>query len=685
MTAKKKRLLFMVLGVCLCALIAVLIGERAISDNKKEYAERCSEFAGIWTDKDKTISLEIQRVTSEAIFFSLDEKNNRLFSGRAVGDETYEFTYNSTGNMYRMSIRPGTENKLTIQLLDKKVRLNFPGGGMKKQKPPRFNGMLTKKTSLVNQKAYSLSGYLGTKKEPARALNRYCSFSRLEDGTIWRVHTLLDETGEYFKTDLLGITMNSTLSECKRTLGRMISEQTLVWKGIRRQYENDKYVSTIVTNEFGVIIEMDCQLKNLPGAKREGEFILKGNSLYRFAGDYTGGIKITIPAKCNRISSHAFDAGEYGYSLNEKRKYTRNITIPKKVFVEEDAFANCGSLTITIAEGTTKITKKAFAHMVSEESMMKKVKWVEVNLPSSLEVVEEGAFALGESTDKLRRFWQIYSWDSERIPVRINTLKIMREFTLTYIGDNAFWGVDMDGLPPGLTYLGTNYTVQLYSSGYDSDSKLALPVSLKKLKFHTIYLLDTLDELYLPDDLEILEDDAIFGGSVQQFVYKSGLNKFKQEKTFGQWIRSKDGSVLCTTNVIQYNSRLKKMEMASGDSEKLPNKYYEKNKKNRIVVNVPEGVKEIWGMANLSNYYKVVLPKSLKKLHIKGVFSDFTEQVVFRGNHVPEFTGTIDINEVEKFQIRVRKGLKQKMYEALKGHLIMPEESKDLRKYITTF
>ena len=74
MTAKKKRLLFMVLGVCLCALIAVLIGERAISDNKKEYAERCSEFAGIWTDKDKTISLEIQRVTSEAIFFSLDEE-----------------------------------------------------------------------------------------------------------------------------------------------------------------------------------------------------------------------------------------------------------------------------------------------------------------------------------------------------------------------------------------------------------------------------------------------------------------------------------------------------------------------------------------------------------------------------------------------------------------------------------
>ena len=259
----------------------------------------------------------------------------------------------------------------------------------------------------------------------------------------------------------------------------------------------------------------------------------------------------------------------------------------------------------------------------------------------------------------------------------------MREFTLTYIGDNAFWGIDMDGLPPGLTYLGTNYTVQLYSSGYDSDSKLALPVSLKKLKSHTIYLLDTLDKLYLPDDLEILEDDAIFGGSVQQFVYKSGLNKFKQEKTFGQWIRSKDGSVLCTTNVIQYNSRLKKMEMASGDFEKLPNKYYEKYKKNCIVVKVPEGVKKIWGMANLSTYDKVILPKSLKKVNVGGVFSDLTERVVFLGDKVPEFTGECDINLGDEFEIRVKKGLERKMLRALKKHFLMSSDT--LKRYITTF
>ena len=98
MTAKKKRLLFMVLGVCLCVLLAVVIGDFAILENRKENVEKLNQFTGIWTDKDKHFSMEVRRVTADAIFFSLDENRNRLFAGRAIGDETYEFTYNSTGN-----------------------------------------------------------------------------------------------------------------------------------------------------------------------------------------------------------------------------------------------------------------------------------------------------------------------------------------------------------------------------------------------------------------------------------------------------------------------------------------------------------------------------------------------------------------------------------------------------------
>ena len=44
MTAKKKRLLFMVLGVCLCVLLAVVIGDFAILGNRKENVEKLNQF-----------------------------------------------------------------------------------------------------------------------------------------------------------------------------------------------------------------------------------------------------------------------------------------------------------------------------------------------------------------------------------------------------------------------------------------------------------------------------------------------------------------------------------------------------------------------------------------------------------------------------------------------------------------
>lgn len=41
--------------------------------------------------------------------------------------------------------------------------------------------------------------------------------------------------------------------------------------------------------------------------------------------------------------------------------------------------------------------------MVSEESMENKVKWVEVNLPSTITVVEEGAFCIWRVHSKLQQ------------------------------------------------------------------------------------------------------------------------------------------------------------------------------------------------------------------------------------------------------------------------------------------
>lgn len=686
MTAKKKRLLFMVLGVCLCVLLAVVIGDFAILENRKENVEKLNQFTGIWTDKDKHFSMEVRRVTADAIFFSLDENRNRLFAGRAIGDETYEFTYNSTGNEYLMAIRPGMNKKMTIQLLDKKIKVNFPGGDNNRQRPSQFNGCLANKTSLAEQKAYSLSSYLGTKNKPAEELERYCSFDRLEDGMIWRVHTLLDQSVEYYTTSQFGINMNSTLAECKQTLGELTSEETLNWNGISRRFENDNYISTIITNEFGVIVEMDCQLKNLPNAKREGEFFVKGNTAYRFAGNYTGKKKIVLPKGCSRIASHAFDAGEYGYSLSQKRKNTRSITIPKDVFVEENAFANCGSLKIEIGSGTKRITKGAYANIVSKKSISKKPQWVEVTLPSSLEAVEENAFAMLKPTESLTAYWEIYNFDETEIPVKIDFHHVLNSPHFTYLGDNAFGGIMLKSLPSCLTYLGKNYTL---SSGIEEDNyieseKLILPSFLKKISSNSIFLFEYTYKVYLPKQLEIIEDNAFIAGDVEQYKISPKASNFIQEKSMGKWIRSKDGSILYATDYVKYYEIPEKSRQKADAKGGLLNKYY-KRKKSDVTVNVPEGIKEIREMANLDSYYKVFLPKTLQKVNVRGIFSSYGSQRVFLGNHVPEFTGTIDINEVEKFQIRVKRGLKQKMYEALKGHLIMPEESRDLRKYITTF
>ena len=54
---------------------------------------------------------------------------------------------------------------------------------------------------------------------------------------IWRVHTLLDQSVEYYTTSQFGINMNSTLAECKQTLGELTSEETLNWNGISRRFE----------------------------------------------------------------------------------------------------------------------------------------------------------------------------------------------------------------------------------------------------------------------------------------------------------------------------------------------------------------------------------------------------------------------------------------------------------------
>ena len=56
MSVRKKRMIFMVVGVILCCLIVLFLGERAMRSDQEEYARKCKSYEGIWKSKNRDYS-----------------------------------------------------------------------------------------------------------------------------------------------------------------------------------------------------------------------------------------------------------------------------------------------------------------------------------------------------------------------------------------------------------------------------------------------------------------------------------------------------------------------------------------------------------------------------------------------------------------------------------------------------
>ena len=52
MSVRKKRMIFMVVGVFLCCLIVLFLGERAMRSDREEYARKCKYYEGIWESEE---------------------------------------------------------------------------------------------------------------------------------------------------------------------------------------------------------------------------------------------------------------------------------------------------------------------------------------------------------------------------------------------------------------------------------------------------------------------------------------------------------------------------------------------------------------------------------------------------------------------------------------------------------
>lgn len=101
-------------------------------------------------------------------------------------------------------IRPGQKAKGTISLMEKRVKIDFPEIPGKKR-GLEYTGVLFWKSDLPTQKISHLVDYMGTKKKPEGEMSKYCSFGYDDSGKVWRVHAMLNEYGENYKTDILGM------------------------------------------------------------------------------------------------------------------------------------------------------------------------------------------------------------------------------------------------------------------------------------------------------------------------------------------------------------------------------------------------------------------------------------------------------------------------------------------------
>ena len=681
MSVRKKRMIFMVVGVILCCLIVLFLGERAMRSDQEEYARKCKSYEGIWKSKNRDYSLEVHRVSSGTLFFSLNNRKTfqelRLLAAQAVDDDIYEFSYGveATGFGRIYEIHPGQEAKGTISLGENEISIDFPKIPGK-VKGLEYKGNLSKQGDIPKQSVCHLADYLGTTKKVSQEIAEYCSFGYDDSGKVWRVHAMLDEGGEYYTTDIHGIGMNSSSSECEYRLGDMTSETKLIWGGCRRTYENADYVSTVITNEYGVIVELDCQIANLPGTTRQGDFLMRGDTAYRFAGDYSQGINIDIPKNTKRIASHAFDAGEHCYTLNSSRKYIRNIELPSTIFVEEYAFANCGPLRISLANGWKEIPRRAFAHMVSLATAEKKGKWVDVELPASVEKIDEEAFALGESSSKLDKLWA--GGASVCKPVTVNAASAMRR-GLRYVGDNAFWGIVMTEMPVKAEYLGKNYT-------FSGETSVQIPEQIKVLKKDSLYLMGINFDIDIPQGLQDIENEAIRGYRECNFYLptddvsgeeESRYLKRSKEKS-PKWILSKDGKILYVTHGVE--------DYCYGEKDSRYQYVGEK-----MVLTIPEGIEEIRSMADFGHCGKIILPKSLKKLHIDPLRYCDNAEFVFQGD-IPEITGNTEpylrlfLYFDSGATIKVKKGKKKELLrELMKGQEYNQKQKKMIASHITTF
>ncbi len=622
MTARKQRILFSAAGALVCALFFLIIAnvlQKKDSENVQQYAK----YEGVWQSADGKLTLKVYRVTSGTLSFSLNNRSTHneipLSTAYSIGDG-YEFSYapqRLAGPVYY--ITAGNSCKGSIYPQEDKIRIDIP------QIPDKphvleFQGTLTRKSGLPEEKTVHLMEYMNTKKQLPETVKKYCSLLTDEEGKVWRIRVRLAGNNKHRKTDIGGISLCTTESECERLFGEAVESVDLAGRRKKKVYEKDGYCYTIVQNPFGVIEEADCRKKELSGTVQKGEFLMKGNTILRYTGDIYSE-NIVLPEGVDRIASHAFELGDNGCFVTEANLQMRKISLPTGIYVEEDAFRNCGPMYIELEKGWKVVPRRAFAHTVSLENMQKKETQVIFMLPETIERIEEEAFAIDNSSERLRKYWREWEQSDEKAtPVFL--LADHGFPNVSYIGDNALWGMELLFLPEKATFLGENITL----AGRDT---VFIPEGITVLRSDNFYFTNhNLNMIQIGKNVQEIEENAFRNnaGCVNFYrVYMDERNPFISGKESG-WLRSADGKIFygAASYLTLEPFLTNKFDLSGGSNYKIK---------------LPQGVKEIRSLFAIPDRSIIQFPKSLKKLSVTCLSGE--RKYYFFGD-VPVITGERD-------------------------------------------
>ncbi len=685
MSLRKKRMVFMVAAVAVCAAVFFVLVMFIHRKNESENRKRYKALEGVWESEDGKFSMKVRRVSGAHIVFSLERDKNVLdrATAYAVGEDQYEFPYSvSHILMNEYKIQYGGDCKGYINLEDSSLRVDIPAVEGKKN-AIEFQGELRKKKEVseedaVKEKtAIQLMDYMGTDKQVPKSLRKRCVFEEGKNG-VARIFVALE--GVTAEEDLYNCALGPVNqlcfeSDCEANLGRAESETEFAGGEKKKIYRKDGYMYVILFAKNGLVSHVECRRLDGFDGEFEGDFLCQGDTLVRYMGNFVLGEKMEIPASVNRIAAGAFTAKEsmyYGVVKENK------LTVPAGVEVEPGAFQACGKWTLTLGEGWTTVPREAFGYMISqdessiwEESNVweEQVKsWVTVNLPKSMRRLEERAFYPARE-ESVRQVLEMV----EEQPVRIYL-----NDGLEYIGDEALWGVQLiNGVPEGVKYIGTG----------NLKPDLKLPDSVEELADGAV----NSDSYYgyceidLPASLKKMGESAFEGKSISYLFRISSDNRyFTCDEGGNLWSYDK--------TVLYYSGAFVDKYLGGIDDNPFENSSTTKGKKRawRDFV-VPKGTQVLCkhsldvtaGPANA----RIYLPESVKKINRYSLYQcGAKSRIIFAGG-VPEFTGEISFGGFfgKDIKIQVKPEIRDEFVEKLlEGQNLMPGQKKKIEKCVVT-